>query len=392
MRDITTGGPEDMKIPFLDLKAEFQEQKQEIMAAIERVLERMQLHGGPEQQSLEAEFAAYCGVKHAVAVGSGTEALLLSYIAAGIGHGDEVILPSHTFIATVAPLAFLGATPVFVDIDPRTYEIDAEEVEQAITARTKAIVPVHIYGQPAHMSLIMNVARHYGLRVIEDACQAAGAQWEGRAVGSFGDLGCFSFVFTKNLKGYGDAGIITTDSDAYAERLRLLRDHGRTSKYVHSVFGLNCRMDEIQAAIVRVQMRLHEQRTERRREIAHRYSEAFQESALVTPYEAPQARHVYHLYVVRTPEGKSRRSGLAARLAENGVATGIHYPIPCHLQAACARYGYRRGSLPVTERYAEEILSLPVYPELSDGQVDWIVEKVREFAVSRREAPMRKAG
>jgi dTDP-4-amino-4,6-dideoxygalactose transaminase len=381
-----------MKVPFLDLKAEFQEQKQEIMAAIERVLEGMQLHNGPEQQALEEEFAAYCGVKHAVTVGSGTEALLLAYIAAGIARGDEVIVPSHTFIATVAPLAFLGATPVFVDIDPRTYEIDAQSVERAITARTKAIVPVHIYGQPADMSLIMNVAYHYGLRVIEDGCQAVGAQWEGRPVGSFGDLGCFSFVFTKNLKGYGDAGIVTTNSDAFAEHLRLLRDHGRSSKYVHSLFGLNCRMDEIQAAIIRVQMRLHERRTERRREIAHRYSEAFRDTALVTPYEAPQARHVYHLYVVRTPEGKSTRHTLAARLDENGVASGIHYPIPCHLQAACARYGYRRGSLPVTERYVEEILSLPVYPELSDGQVDWIVEKVRECAVRRREVATRKAG
>ena len=229
MHDFAAAGPEQMNIPFLDLKAEFREQKAEIMAAIERVLDGMQLHNGPEQQALEQEFAAYCGVRHAVAVGSGTEALLLAHMAIGIGRGDEVIVPSHTFIATVAPLAFLGATPVFVDIDSRTYGINPTQVERAITPRTKAVVPVHIYGQPADMALITNVARHYGLRLIEDACQAVGATWEGKPVGSFGDMGCFSFVFTKNLKGYGDAGIITTDNDALAEHLRLLRDHARPS-------------------------------------------------------------------------------------------------------------------------------------------------------------------
>ena len=381
-----------MNIPFLDLRAEFHQQKVEIMAAIERVLEGMQLHNGPEQRALEEEFAAYCGTRHALAVGSGTEALLLAYIAAGIGHGDEVIVPSHTFIATVAPLAFLGARPVFVDIDPETYEIDPHAVEKAITPQTKAIVPVHIYGHPADMLSLMDIARRHHLRVVEDACQAVGAQWWGHSVGSLGDLGCFSFVFTKNLKGYGDAGMVTTNSDEFAEQVRLLRDHGRTSKYVHSIFGLNCRLDELQAAIIRVQMRLQERRTERRRAIAHHYTKSLEGMGLVTPREMPHARHVYHLYVVRVPEELGGRDGLAEWLAESGVSSGVHYPIPCHLQAACARYGYKAGSLPITESYADEILSLPVYPELSHEQVGWIVERVQAFASGRVAQLKRKAG
>jgi dTDP-4-amino-4,6-dideoxygalactose transaminase len=372
-----------MNIPFLDLKAEYHRQKGQILAAIEQVLEGMQLHNGPQQQALEEEFAAYCGARHAIAVGSGTEALLLAYMAAGIGYGDEVLVPSHTFIATVAPLAFLGAKPVFVDIDPDTYTIDPLEAERAITPRTRAIVPVHIYGHPADMSSILEIAQHRHLRVVEDACQAVGAQWRGQRVGSLGDLGCFSFVFTKNLKGYGDAGMVTTDNDDFADHLRLLRDHGRASKNVHPIFGLNCRLDEIQAAIIRVQMRLHEERTERRRSIAHRYTEALRGTGLATPHEAPHVRHVYHLYVVRVPGGQAGTPGrneLAEWLAENGISTGIHYPIPCHLQGACARYGCTAGSLPITERCANEILSLPVYPELSEEQVDRIIEKLQEFA------------
>ena len=384
-----------MNIPFLDLKAEYHEQKEEILAAIEQVLEGMQLHNGPQVQALEEEFADYCGTRHAIGVGSGTEALLLSYIAAGIGAGDEVILPSHTFIATAAPLGFLGARPVFVDIDPETYEIDPAQVWKAITPRTKAIAPVHIYGHPADMTAIMEIAQRHDLRVVEDACQAVGAKWHERSVGSFGDLGCFSFVFTKNLKGYGDAGMITTNDDGLAEQVRLLRDHGRTSKYVHSLFGLNCRLDEMQAAIIRIQMRLHEQRTERRRAIARRYTEQLADSGLTTPVEANAARHVYHLYVVRVPDregGGCARDSMIEELAGRGISAGIHYPIPCHLQEACAPYGCRAGDLPVTERVVSEILSLPVYPELSDSQVDWIIASVRELSAGKRELSMRKAG
>ncbi len=362
-------------IPFLDLKAEYQSQKSEVLAAIEQVLDSMQLHNGPETRALEEEFAAYCGARHAVAVGSGTDALLLTYAALGLGPGDEVIVPSHTFIATVAPLAFLGATPVFVDIDPVLFTINPERVQAAVAPRTKAIVPVHLYGQPADMAGIQEIAQRHGLAVVEDACQAVGASYQGRPVGSLGDAAAFSFVFTKNLKGYGDGGIVTTDRDDLAEQVRRLRDHGRAGKYEHAVFGLNCRLDEMQAAIVRIALRRLEERTERRRQIAQRYTQALQGTELLPPAERDDVRHVYHLYVLRS----NRRDELAAHLNEAGIATGIHYPIPCHLQEACHAAGYAPVSLPETEQAAREILSLPVYPELTDEQVDRIIGAVVAF-------------
>ncbi len=359
-------------IPFLDLKAEYREQKAEVLAAIERVLDSMQLYDGPETRALEEEFARYCCARHAIAVGSGTDALLLTYAALGLGAGDEVIVPSHTFIATVAPLAFLGATPVFVDIDPQTFAIDPERVEAAITPRTKAIVAVHLYGHPADMARIWEIAAQHGIAVVEDACQAVGARYRGRPVGSLGDAAAFSFVFTKNLRAYGDAGMVTTNRDDLAEQLRRLRDHGRVSKYEHAAFGLNCRIDELQATIVRVALRRLEERTERRRHIARRYTEAFRGTDVLPPSESDQVRHVYHLYVVRS----RWRGELAAHLNAVGIATGVHYPIPCHLQEPCRKYGFGAGSLPETERAAGEILSLPVYPELTDEQVDRIIGEV----------------
>ena len=362
-------------IPFLDLKAEYQSQRAEVLAAIEQVLDSMQLHNGPQTRALEEEFAAYCGARYAVAVGSGTDALLLTYAALDLGPGDEVIVPSHTFIATVAPLAFLGATPVFVDIDPLLFTMDPERVQAAVTARTKAIVPVHLYGQPADMAGIQEIALRHSLAVVEDACQAVGASYQGQSVGSLGDAAAFSFVFTKSLKGYGDGGIMTTNRDDLAEQVRRLRDHGRAGKYEHPMFGLNCRMDEMQAAIVRVALRRIEERTERRRQIARRYTEALQGTELLPPAEREAVRHVYHLYVVRS----RWREELAAHLNEAGIATGIHYPIPCHLQEACRTAGYGPVSLPETEQAVREILSLPVYPELTDEQVDRIVGAVVEF-------------
>jgi len=369
-------------IPFLDLKAEYQSQRAEVLAAIEQVLDSMQLHNGPETRALEEEFAAYCGARHAVAVGSGTDALLLTYAALGLGAGDEVIVPSHTFIATVAPLAFLGATPVFVDIDPVLFTMDPERVQAAVTPRTKAIVPVHLYGQPADMAAIQEISRRHGLAVVEDACQAVGASYQGQSVGSLGDAAAFSFVFTKNLKGYGDGGIITTDRDDLAEQVRRLRDHGRAGKYEHPMFGLNCRMDEIQAAIVRIALRRLEERTERRRQIAWRYTQALHGTEFLPPAEREAVRHVYHLYVLRS----RRRDELAAHLNEAGIATGIHYPIPCHLQEACRTAGYDPVSLPETEQTAREILSLPVYPELTDEQVDRIVGAVAAFDAAKTKA------
>jgi dTDP-4-amino-4,6-dideoxygalactose transaminase len=280
----------------------------------------------------------------------------------------------------VAPLAFLGARPVFVDVEPRTYCLDPKQVRRAITSRTRAIVPVHLYGYPAEMETILTLAQRHDLAVVEDACQAVGARYRESAAGSLGDVGCFSFVFTKNLRAYGDAGMVTTDRDDLAARIRLLRDHGRVDKYHHQVLGLNCRLDEVQAAIVRIHLRHLEEDTERRRAIATRYTEALRGSGLITPVEAPEARHVYHQYVVRTPQ----RDELAAFLAGRGVATGVHYPVPCHLQPACAGFSDGPGSLPVTERCVGEILSIPVYPELEEEQVTSIIDALRAFCAAGR--------
>jgi dTDP-4-amino-4,6-dideoxygalactose transaminase len=311
-----------------------------------------------------------------VGLGSGTEAVWLALLAAGIGDGDEVITVSHTFIATVAAIHFAGATPVFVDIDPLTYNMDVNQVEAAIAPRTRAILPVHLYGQPVDMAPLLELADRYGLWVIEDACQAHGAEYDGRRTGGLGHIGAFSFVFTKNLKAYGDAGAITTDDPAIDHKVRALRDHGRAGKYEHPTFGLNCRIDEVQAAVVRVKLAHLDAWTEARRRNAARLSDGLADLEWLTlPVEAPGVRHVYHQYVVRTPY----RDVLAEHLRAQGVHTGIHYPIPCHLQGACAHLGYGPGSLPETERATREILSLPVYPELTDAQLETIIQAVRTF-------------
>ena len=364
-----------MRVPLVDLRAEYRWHREEVLAAIEGVLESMELYQGPNVRALEEEFAALCGVPYAVGVGSGTEALLLSYLALGLGPGDEVIVPSHTFIATVAPLAFLGARPVFADIDPIAYTLDPEAARRAVTPRTRALVPVHLYGHPADLQPLLELAEERGLVVVEDACQAVGALYRGQPAGSFGRLACFSFVFTKNLRAYGDAGMVVTADARLAERIRLLRDHGRIDKYTHAVPGLNCRLDELQAAIVRVHLRYLAENTEGRRAIAARYDESLAGRGLTLPVEAPWARHAYHQYVVRTP----CRHALASWLAGRGVATGVHYPVPCHRQPACAAYGYGPGSLPVTEACARQVLSLPVYPEMTEEQVQYVIEGVLSF-------------
>jgi dTDP-4-amino-4,6-dideoxygalactose transaminase len=364
-------------IPLLDLKAEYEPLRDEILARIGAVLDSGWFYLGKETQGLEAEWAAYCGTRYAVGLGSGTEAVWLALLAAGIGPGDEVITVSHTFIATVAAIHFTGARPVFVDIDPVTYNMDVGQVEAAITPRTRALLPVHLYGQPADMEPLQALAEDHGLWLIEDACQAHGAEYGGgRRAGALGQIGATSFVFTKNLKAYGDAGAITTDDPEIDRKVRALRDHGRSGKYEHPEFGLNCRIDEVQAAVVRVKLAYLEGWIEGRRRNAAWLSEGLADLEwLATPAEAPGVRHVYHQYVVRTPF----RDALAQHLRERGVATGIHYPIPCHLQGACAHLGYGPGSLPETERACGEILSLPVYPELRDGQLAAIVEGVRSF-------------
>lgn len=362
-------------IPFVDLKAGFKPIKAEVMAALEDVFAGMNLNLGPNVRSLEQEFAAYCGTKYAVGVGSGTDAIAIALMAAGIKSGDEVITTAHTFFATAEAIAWAGATPVFVDIDPNTYNIDPSLIEKTITEKTKAIVPVHMYGQSAEMGPILDIAGRRGLKVIEDACQAHGAEYSGKRCGSIGDAGCFSFYYTKNLGGYGEGGIITTDDPDIAEKARLFRNHGHVSKYEHSVMGYNSRLDEIQAAILRVKIKRMEEYTNARRTVAAAYNEHLSDTPLILPDEADGRKHVYHLYVVRSKE----RDKLMQHLADARIGTGIHYKNPVHLQEACKAYGCKKGDLPVTEKICEEILSLPIYPELQENDILYIAEKIKAF-------------
>ena len=366
-----------MYIPLVDLKKQYQGLKEEILAEIGQVLDGMQLFLGKNVQTFESNFAAYCGTEFAIGVGSGTDALHLTLLACGIGPGDEVITVSNTFFATVEAIALVGARPVFVDIDPDTYNIDPSQVEQAITDRTRAIIPVHLYGHPADMDPVVELARAHNIKIIEDACQAHGAEYKGRRTGSLGDAGCFSFYFTKNLGAYGEAGMITTSDPEIARQCRLLRDHGQNPKYYHSLFAVNDRLDEIQAAVLKVKLPHLDEWTESRRNIAQVYRAGLPAS-MVKPQEEAWAKHVYHLYVIRTPH----RDELRVWLETKGVGTGMHYPVPIHLQEAWHNYGGGDYSLPVTERLVEEILSLPMYPELSIEEVNYICESVQEFSES----------
>ena len=354
----------DSVVPLLDLRSEYAALRQDLLRTVDAVLSSGRLYLGPETEAFETEFAAYCGAAHAVACSSGTDALVLALQACGVGPGDEVITVSHTFIATVAAIVLAGATPVFVDVDPRTYTMDMSQLAAAHTPRTAAILPVHLYGHPASMDPLLAFARARGLLVIEDAAQAHGARYRGRRVGSLGDAACFSFVFTKNLPAYGDAGALVTSDRAVAERARRLRDHGRSARYEHAVFGRNARMDELQAAILRLKLPLLDGRNARRMAHARAYTRALAPAGVATPYVAADVSHVYHQYVIEV-EG---RDLLREQLARNDVEAGVHYPVPCHLQEACRGLGYRRGALPVTERCAERVLSLPVYPQLTTKQ------------------------
>lgn len=362
-------------IPLVDLHAQYVPLRAEILAAIGGVLDGMQLFLGENVQGFEAEFAEYCGTRYAVGLGSGTEALHLALIACGMGPGDQVITVSHTFIATVEAIYLTGATPVLVDIDPETYTIDVSQIEEKITSNTKAIIPVHLYGQPADMDPILAIAEKHGLVVVEDACQAHGAEYKGKRTGSLGNVGCFSFYFSKNLGAYGEAGICVTNDPEIARHLRMLRDHGSEEKYYHSMMGVNARLDEIQAAILRVKLRRLDEWNDARRSSAYLYNELLIDSPVVTPNEVEYARHVYHLYVIRT----SQRDKLQAYLRERGIATGIHYPVPIHLQTAWRRGNHQTESLPITERYAREILSLPMFPEMTAEQVTSVVNAINTF-------------
>ena len=339
--------------------------------AVLKVLNSGRYIGGQNLTGFEEEFANLCNTEHAVGVSSGTSAILLSLMALGIGEGDEVIVPSLTFIATATPARFLGGTLVYADVDPVTYTVDPAEVQRKISPRTKAIIPVHLYGHPCNMDPISELAKAHNVLVIEDACQAHCASYKGKKTGSLGDIGCFSFYPSKNMTVLGDGGMITTDDTELAQRVRMLRDHGRTQKYVHELLGLNCRLSEIHAAIGREQLKHLAEWDHKRREIATRYNALLQDSGVSVPVERQWAEHVYHMYVIRT----KHRDRLASYLKEKGIETGIHYPVPLHRQPCLSADVY----LPVTEKYVDEVLSLPMHPQLSDEEVEYIASEVRNF-------------
>ncbi len=359
-------------IPLVDLKAQYAAIRPQVDAAMQQVLESTQFIMGPQVAEFEAAFAAYCGVDHCVGVGSGTAALELVLRALEIGPGDEVITVAHTFIATAEAISAVGATPVFVDIDPLTYTLDPDAVEAVIGSATRAVIPVHLYGQPADMTRINAVAQAYGLAVVEDAAQAHGAVWQGTRAGGLADAACFSFYPGKNLGAYGDAGAVTTHRADLAERVRLLRNHGRRSKYVHDEKGFGHRLDTLQAAVLSAKLPFLDRWTAARQGLAAQYSAALAEHEVVVPYVAEGAEPVWHLYVIRS----AGRDALMAGLAEQGIASGIHYPLPLHLQPAYADLGYRRGQLPVTEAVAASCLSLPIYPEMGEARVARVVDAV----------------
>lgn len=357
-------------IAFVDLKAQYAHIADEVDAAIKQVLLNTDFILGDAVSAFEADYAAYCDVPNAVGLDSGMSALELGMRALGIGPGDEVITPAHSFIASSSAISFTGATPVWVDVDPKTYTIDVAQIEAAITERTKAIMPVHLYGQPADMDPIMAIARAHNLAVVEDACQAHGARYKGRRVGSFGDIAAFSFYPGKNLGAYGDAGMLTTNRADLAEMVRMMRNYGQRKKYDHIFLAWNRRMDSIQAAVLRVKLRYLEQWNDARRAHACAYNRLLAGSALACPQCAPYSEHVYHLYVVQT----DGRDELVRYLADNGISTGIHYPVPIHLQEAYRSYGYKGGEFPTTEASAPRLLSLPMYPELTDDQIRYVAD------------------
>ena len=363
-----------MKVPFVNLRAQYDALKPEIDAAIASVLSRSAYIGGSEVEDLERWFARYCGVEHAIGVSSGTRALELVLRGLKIGAGDEVITSANTFIATAAAISAAGARPVLVDVDEATGNLDPNLVERAVTAKTKAIMPVHLYGRPAAMEKIGVISSRAKLAVIEDAAQAHGAVHRGARVGSLGTAGCFSFYPTKNLGAFGDAGLVTTNDAGLATRVRLLRDHGRVSKYEHDVIGYTARLDTLQAAVLRVQAEKLDEWNARRRQVAEWYRELLPAS-VAWPKDDSREECVYHLFVVCAP----KRDELRAHLDTRGIATGVHYPVPIHLQPAYSHLGYRRGDFPITERLTSEIVSLPMHPFLTRADVEHVAAAISDF-------------
>jgi dTDP-4-amino-4,6-dideoxygalactose transaminase len=371
-----------MTVPFVDLQAQYREIKEEIDAAIARVVESAAFVLGPEVEAFEAAFAEYVGARFCVGVSNGTAAVQLAVTACGINAGDEVIVPANTFFATAEAVSTAGAVPVFVDANPVSYTIDTTKIEAAITERTRAIIPVHLYGQAADLDPIKALAARHNLVVIEDAAQAHGSLYRGRKVGALSHAGCFSFYPGKNLGAYGEGGAVVTNDEGVARRVRLLRDHGSERKYHHEIVGYNFRLEGIQGAVLRVKLAHLDRWNDLRRAHAARYHELLGKIPLIWPREMEYARHVYHLYVVQT-EG---RAALQKILSEAGVQTGIHYPVPVHLQPAYSALQYKAGDFPETERQAERVLSLPMYPELTDEQISIVAQAIQQSAFSNQSA------
>lgn len=364
-------------IPLLDLRAQYATLRDEIHAALDRVIESQHFILGPEVEALEQEVAAYSHCRYGIGVSSGTDALLVSLMAIDIRPGDEVITTPYTFFATAGSIARLGAKPVFVDIDPATYNIDPAGIEAAITPRTKAILPVHLFGQMADMDPILAIAERHGLYVIEDAAQAIGAEYKGRRAGSIGHLGCFSFFPSKNLGGFGDGGMVVTNDPGLADKVRLLRGHGARPKYYHKVVGGNFRLDALQAAVLRVKLKYLDEWTAARQRNAERYRRLFTEAGVEIglPHDAGYGRHIYNQFVIRS----KRRDALMAYLKAQQIGTEIYYPVPMHLQECFAELGYRKGDFPASEQAALETLAIPVYPELSEGAQQAVVKNIQRF-------------
>jgi dTDP-4-amino-4,6-dideoxygalactose transaminase len=372
-----------MKVPYLDLKAQYESIRGEIADAIQQVLDKTAFAGGPFVAQFEKEFAAFCDTRFAVGVGSGTDALWMALLGLGIGPGDEVITVPDTFIATAEAISYCGATPVFADVDPVTYNMDPSKLEAAITRKTKAIIPVHLFGQMADMDPIMEIARERKFFVIEDASQAHGAEYKGKKAGSIGDAGCFSFYPGKNLGAYGEAGAVVTNNEELDKKMRMLRDHGQAKKYYHSLVGWNARMDGIQGAVLSVKLKHLPSWTEGRRRNAALYDELLKGVKWVTtPKQAGYAKHVYHIYAIRVAD----RDRLIASLAEKDVHCGIHYPISVHLLDAYKSLGYQQGAFPVAEKAASEFVSLPMFPELTPAQIDRVACGVAAFLGSEHRA------
>ena len=364
-----------MIVPFLDLKAQYQKIKEEIKVRFDNILNSCCFVLGPEVEEFEKNFAEFCEAKYCVACNSGTSAIHLALLSSGVKKGDEVILPTHTFIASAESVSYCQAKPVFVDVDPKTYLLDYKEIESKITKNTKAVLTVHLYGQPVDIDPIKEICMRKNLTLVEDAAQAHGARYKNKRVGGLGNTACFSFYPGKNLGAYGEGGAVVTDNKDIADKIKILRDHGQQKKYHHDFIGFNYRMSAFQGAVLNVKLKYIDEWNKLRREKAHLYNELLKETKVITPFEPDYAESVYHLFIILS----DKREELSEYLKENGVYTGLHYPVPIHLQKAYEFLGYKNGDFPHTERISRECLSLPMYPELDKIQIKYVCDLIKQF-------------